>query len=168
MKHLITLLLCLTFIFEYASAQEVVLDGKDAIIARMKATCGTTQEGKPRYGMWEGRAYSRVPGEKDKHIFNVVGINTRQCNIVEDDIKGSGFKSVGREIMMYLDPETDEIMDTWTNPWTGAEVEVLHVANDPVNMRGFRYEKTAEGKNVSPMKLRKYGAITFSADAIVL
>jgi len=168
MKQLLFLII-ITWISHYTAAgQEVVLSGNEAIVARMKATCGTTEEAKPRYGMFEGRAYSRVPGEKDKHLFNVLGINVRHCNIVTDEVKGKGFKSVGREIMMYLDPETHEIMDVWTNPWSGEEVKVLHVANDPVNMRGFRYEKTAEGENVSPMKLRQYGERTFSADEIPL
>jgi len=168
MKQLLFLII-ITWISHYTAAgQEVVLSGNEAIVARMKATCGTTEEGKPRYGMFEGRAYSRVPGEKDKHLFNVLGINVRHCNIVTDEVKGKGFKSVGREIMMYLDPETHEIMDVWTNPWSGEEVKVLHVANDPVNMRGFRYEKTADGENVSPMKLRQYGERTFSADEIPL
>ena len=168
MKQLLFLII-ITWISHYTAAgQEVVLSGNEAIVARMKATCGTTEEAKPRYGMFEGRAYSRVPGEKDKHLFNVLGINVRHCNIVTDEVKGKGFKSVGREIMMYLDPETHKIMDVWTNPWSGEEVKVLHVANDPVNMRGFRYEKTAEGENVSPMKLRQYGERTFSADEIPL
>lgn len=169
MKYPILIALVLSFfVTDNAYSQEVSLEGKDAILARMKATCGTTEEGKIRYGMWEGRAWSRVPGEKDKHLFNVVGINTRQCKVVEDDVKGMGFKSVSREIMMYLDPKTNEIMDTWTNPWNGNEVEVLHVANDPVNMRGFRYEKNDKGENVPPMKLRKYEDLTFSSDEIPL
>ncbi len=161
-------LVLLFFVTDFAISQEVVLEGKDAVLARMKATCGTTEEGKTRYGMWEGRAYSRVEGEKDKHLFNLIGINTRQCKVVEDEVKGLGFKSVSREIMMYLDPETNEILDSWTNPWNGNEVEVLHVANDPVNMRGFRYEKNDKGENVAPMKLRKYEDLTFSADEIPL
>lgn len=168
MKQLIILFSLCLCLPTFVQSQEVVLEGKDAILARMKATCGTVEQGKPRYGMWEGRGYSRVPGEKDKHLFNVVGINTRQCNMTEDEIRGLGFKSVGREIMMYLDKDTDEILEVWKNPWTGEEVDVLHVANDPVNMRGFRYEKDKEGNNVPPMKLRQYGAVTFSADEIPL
>jgi len=168
MKYILTCLILLCLSIQSGEAQEVVLEGRDAIFARMKATCGTTEEGKPRYGMWEGRSYSRVPGEKDKHLFDVVGINTRQCNMTEDDIRGLGFKSVGREIMMYLDKDSGEILDVWKNPWTGEEVEVLHVANDPVNMRGFRYEKNKEGEDVPPMKLRQYGETTYSADEIPL
>ena len=49
--------------------------------------------------------------------------------------------------MLYLDPETREVLETWTNPWTGETVEVVHVANDPVNMhRPFHaYDENGEG-----------------------
>ena len=168
MKYFIlTILISLLHISDISS-QEVSLTGGDAIVARMKATCGTTEQGHTRYGMWEGRAYSRIAGEKDRHLFNLVGINTRQCTMVVDPIKGKGFKSVSREIMMYLDPETNEILDSWINPWNNNKVEILHVANDPVNMRGYRWEKNDEGQNVAPMKLRQYEDLTFSADEIPL
>ena len=157
------------FLFAWDSnGQQVVLTGKEAVKARMKTTCGTTESGKTRYFVWEGRGYSRVPGEKDKHLFNVLGINTRQCKVDHDDVRGMGFKSVSREVMMYLDPQTNEVLDTWTNPWNDREVEVVHVANDPVNMRGFRYEKNADGTDSYPFKVRKYGDITYTSDEIPL
>jgi len=168
MKNIFLLSLLITISSIDTNAQRVFLEGNDAILARQKMTCGCTEEGKTRYGMWEGRAYSRIPGEKDKHLFNVVGINTRQCSVVQDELRGRGFKSVSNEIMMYLDPKTNEIIDTWTNPWNGKDVNVLHVANDPVNMRGYRYEKDKDGKNVRALELRKYGDLTFSSDEIPL
>lgn len=163
----------LWFCFIFASfntmlAQDYVLKGDDAFIARQKLYCGTTEEGKTRYGMWEGKAYSRIPGEKDKHLFNVVGINTRQCDVENDEKRGKKFRSVSREIMMYLDPETNEILDTWENPWNGQKSEVLHVANDPVNMRGWSYAKDEEGNDSRPVTLRKYGEVTFSSAEIPL
>lgn len=166
-KFILLLALSISFIID-GQSQELSLTEHEAVIGRQKATCGTTEEGKTRFGMWEGRAYSRVPGEKDKHLFNLVGINTRQCKVVEDPKRGRGFKSVSREIMMYLDPQTNEIMDMWTNPWTEKEVEVMHVANDPVNMRGFRYEKNEDGSFPYPFKVRKYEDITFTSDEIPL
>ncbi|MGI8934254.1 MAG: DUF1838 family protein [Phormidesmis sp.] len=36
-------------------------------------------------------------------------------------------------MMIYLDPETNEILETWNNPWTDQTNTVLTVANDPVN-----------------------------------
>ncbi|NDH92576.1 MAG: DUF1838 domain-containing protein, partial [Actinobacteria bacterium] len=64
-------------------------------------------------------ANSRAPGEKDRHLFNVIGINTRQCERHTHPTRGAGFRSVSREIMVYLDPTTGQIIDTWKNPWTG-------------------------------------------------
>ena len=149
------------------NGQNVTLTGKDAILFRQKTTCGTTEPGVTYYGMWEGRAYSRVPGEKDKHLFNVVGINVRQCSRQDDAERGYGFRSVSNEIMVYLDPETNEVMDVWTNPWTGEEVDVVHVANDPVNMRGYAYERGSDGKETSTT-LRKYGDVAVTSYEIPL
>jgi len=84
---------------------------------------------------WAGRAYSRVPGERDKHIFNLEGMNIRQCVTVTDAQRGTGFRVISREIMLYLDPQTNEVLRTFKNPWTGSDNEVIHVSNDPVNGR---------------------------------
>lgn len=149
-------------------AQEMTFTGKKAMEIRQKTTCGTLDEGKVRYGMWEGRAYSRVPGEKDKHIFNVIGVNTRQCSVKEDEVRGHGYRSVSREIMIYLDPKTNEIIDMWKNPWTGREVPVVHVANDPVNMRGYSFEKNKEGKSTAKTTMRKYGDVMVSSAEVPL
>lgn len=168
MKRIIQILSCLLLSVSTLLGQETVITGHEAILLRQKTTCGTIEEGKTRFGMWEGRAYSRVPGEKDRHLFNVIGINTRQCSIKEDDTRGRGFRSVSREVMFYLDPETNEIMDVWTNPWSGQEVSVVHVANDPVNMRAYSYEKDTEGKSTARVSMRKYGDVMVSSAEIPL
>ena len=71
-------------------------------------------------------------------------MNIRQCATIEDDKRGLGFRMVSRELLFYQDPKTGEILDTWDNPWTGDTVEVLHVANDPVNW-GNTYELDING-----------------------
>ena len=149
-------------------AQTMKFEGEKALEIRQKTTCNTLEEGKTSYGMWEGKIYSRVQGEKDRHLFNVVGINVRQCDCVEDEVRGKGFRSVSREIMMYLDPKTEEILDKWENPWTGELVDVIHVANDPVNMRGYVYEKDEEGNPSVKTSFRKYGDIGVTSYEIPL
>lgn len=151
-----------------AVAEDLTLTGSEAFVASQKMTCGTTEPGKTRYGFFEGRAYSRVPGEKDRHLFNLVGINVRQCGVSEDDVRGRGFRSVSREIMAYLDPETNEIMDTMTNPWTGADIDVIHVANDPVNMRETRWEMDESGEAAMTVELRRYGPVSARSSEIPL
>lgn len=84
---------------------------------------------------WFGNAYARIPGQKDTHMFKLEGMNVRQCVTVKDPKRGVGYRMVSREIMLYLDPETGEILRTWENPWTKENIEIIHVANDPVNGR---------------------------------
>ena len=107
-----------------------------AVLAQRKLSC-STEEGKDVTYHWEGRAYSRRRGEPDKHIFDVEGMNVRSCTTATDPERGEGFKLVSREILLYLDKDTGEILRTWENPWTGEEVEVQHVANDPVNFGDY-------------------------------
>jgi hypothetical protein len=162
-----SLLACLATASSLAVADTQTFTGRQAFDIQRKSTCGTLRDERIRFGIFEGRAYSRVPGEKDRHIFNVLGVNTRQCGTVSDDERGEGFRSVSREVMLYLDPETNEVLDTWSNPFTGESVEVVHVANDPVNMRAPRFERTADGEPAS-VSLRLYGDIAMTSFEIPL
>ncbi len=149
------------------SAEEISRDGADALAWRAKMTCGTTEQGITRYGTFEGHVYSRVPGEKDRLIFNVLGVNVRQCAQLQDPARGPGFRSVSREIMLYLDPATDQILDKWTNPWTGESVDVVHVANDPVNMRAPSFAIGTDGKPIR-VTMRQYGDAIASSSEVPL
>jgi hypothetical protein len=95
----------------------------------------STEDGSPQVFEWSGNGYARVPGERDRKLFGLMGMNIRQCGRVTDPELGDGYRLVSREIMLYLDPETGEVMRFFDNPWTGAKNEVIHVANDPVNGR---------------------------------
>ncbi len=135
-------------IFEGGAAQAAALDptkAEDVIKIQRKLICWTLTDAQPRQAVWQGNVYSRVPGEKDRLIFKVVGVNTRQCASAQHPDYGEGFRSVSREVMLYLDPDSGEVLRRWTNPWTGQEVEVVHVANDPVNMRAPMYARGPKG-----------------------
>lgn len=107
---------------------------EDVIRAQRRIHC-SLEDGKPVVFYWRGGVMSRVPGERDRHLFNVEGMNIRACKTVQDPQRGLGYRLVSREIMLYLDPETNHVLRAWKNPWTGEENEVVHVANDPVNQR---------------------------------
>lgn len=111
-------------------------DSADALTLMRKIQCSTVDNREAIYA-WEGKAYARRQGEKDKNIFNVVGMNVRACSSIQDEKKGNGFAMVSREILLYLDKDTGEIIDTWDNPWTGETVKVQHVENDPVNWESY-------------------------------
>lgn len=116
----------------------------DVIKARMKISC-SLKDGEPTIYWWEGKMYSRRPGEKDRVLFLIQGMNTRACKTMSDPKRGLGYRSVSREVMFYVDPETRQIARTWKNPWSGETVDVIQVANDPVNMRAPTYAYDENG-----------------------
>ncbi len=117
----------------------------DALTAMRKVQC-STKDGEAVVYHWSGKVFSRVEGEPDRHLFNVEGMNVRQCVTVTDPARGTGFRQVSRELMFYLDPATGAVLKSWANPWTAKRVEVVHVANDPVNMRAPVFPVGRDGK----------------------
>lgn len=111
-------------------------DPADTIEILRKIQCSTV-DGEPTTYWWNGKAFSRRQGERDKLLFNVEGMNVRACVADEHPERGKGYKLVSRELLLYRDAKTNEVLSTWTNPWTDEEVDVLHVANDPVNFESY-------------------------------
>lgn len=118
-----------------AQAETIDANSAEGYVALNRKIQCSTEDGSPQVFEWSGFGYARVPGEPDRKIFGLLGMNVRQCGQVEDPEKGIGYRLVSREIMLYLDPKTGEVMRTFDNPWTGDANEVIHVANDPVNGR---------------------------------
>ncbi len=129
---------------------------EDAVEISKRLQCGEA-DGEPAVYYWSGRGYSRVRGERDRHVFNLEGMNIRQCVSVTDPERGTGYRQVSREIMLYTDPETGEVLREWDNPWTGETVPVMHVANDPVNMRAPNFPVGRDGSPYSILTYRQIG-----------
>lgn len=77
---------------------------------------------------WTGKIYTFIPGEKRKLLFKIVGVSVSRCLPTEE----GSWDFTSRELTYYLNPQTDEILPKWENPWTGETVSVMHVANNPV------------------------------------
>jgi hypothetical protein len=77
---------------------------------------------------WTGDIYSFVPGEQSRHLFAADGYNIGRLGE-----HGNGYRLLTREVFVYRDPDTGEILEEWPNPYTGDTVGVIHVWNDPVN-----------------------------------
>lgn len=119
-------------------------DPTDGLKASRKMQCSLT-DGEAVTMWFEGNAYSRVPGERDRLLFKISGMNIRQCTTVPIDAKmGYGYRMTSKEIMLYLDTASGQPLRTWQNPWTGKTVEVMHVGNDPVN-QAPTYARRADG-----------------------
>lgn len=77
---------------------------------------------------WTGKIYAFIPGEKRKLLFKIVGVSVSRCIPTEE----GSWDFTSRELTYYLNPENDEILHKWENPWTSEIVPVMHVANSPV------------------------------------
>lgn len=127
----------------------------EGVVAIERKIHCSLRDQKPVFYIWKGTAWSRVAGEKDRNLFNVYGMNVRQCVTVRDRRLGVGYRMVSREIMLYLDPKSGKVLRTWENPWTGKKVNVIHVANDPVNSRAPNFGRTDRGRTKpSPVEVR--------------
>lgn len=96
-----------------------------ALADLVRVRCAT--DGRDVFVVWRGRVEAHEAEAEPRHLFDVVGVNVARC-----DRAGAGWYLTSRELMLYLDPSSGEVLDRWSNPWTGAEVPVVHVANDPV------------------------------------
>lgn len=140
-----SLALLFTLTSHSALAEEIDPNtGEGYIKLNRKLHC-SLKDGEEVTYRWWGNAYSRIPGERDTLLFKLEGMNVRQCVTITDAKLGTGYRMVSREIMLYLDPETGEIMRKWENPLTGVANDVIHVANDPVNGRPM-YPVGKDGK----------------------
>ena len=116
-----------------AVAAPLDLETPEGQIAALRRIQCSEVAGKPVTFYWKGVAYSRVPGEPDRLLFKVEGMNTRHCGPLATAKSKVDFRLVTREILLYEDPVSGEVLKTWSNPWTGKTLEVMQVANDPVN-----------------------------------
>lgn len=117
----------------------------------MSLGCGSANVAAPQFYWWTGKVYGRRAGEPDRHLFNVQGVNPRACRFVEDPVRGRGYQAAARELMLYLDPLTNAVLQTWRNPWTGEQVEVIHMVNDPASMSAPRFAREVSGAPTEPM-----------------
>jgi hypothetical protein len=85
--------------------------------------------GKDCFSAFPGEVWAMVDQEGNRRCFKTFGIGASRIEEVAE-----GWRIYSREVLYYLDPNTGEILETWKNPWLdGREVEVFHIANDPVN-----------------------------------
>jgi len=127
-----------------AREKKLDLNNPESVLKAYRKIFCSLVDGEPVIYWWQGQVYSRIPGEKDRKLFQIQGTNVRACVTLTNENKAYGYRMVSREVMFYLHPETGQIMRNWQNPWTNKEVEVFHVANDPVNSRPQFASKTSQ------------------------
>jgi hypothetical protein len=126
------------------AATPLDLSTPEGAVEAMRRIWCTNVDGAPSYWHWRGEVFARRQGERDRALFKVEGLNVRTCVAVNDPVRGQGVRTLSRELLIYVDPATGQPLTRWTNPWTQEELEVVHVANDPVN--GAFYPRGPEGQ----------------------
>lgn len=84
---------------------------------------------KQRIGRYRGQVMAVVDGEKIQVLCGFEGFAVSRLLRKED----GNYRRMNRETIIYTDPKTGEVLETWTNPWSGEVVDVVHVDNDPFN-----------------------------------
>lgn len=113
-----------------AEPKRVPLDitSPDATLDAFIKLIGDTS-GKPVIGMYSGHVFGNVEGERLKPLFGFEGFGIGRFERQSD----GSFRQLWREVGVYRDIDTGEIMRMWKNPYSGETVEILDVQNDPVN-----------------------------------
>jgi Protein of unknown function (DUF1838) len=91
---------------------------------------GNTDMKSTKYGWAEGIVQGVRPGEAVRDLVGFTMISAARLLPHED---GVGYRKVLREIGLYTDLETGEIITEWRNPYLNETVKVVPIANDPFN-----------------------------------
>lgn len=75
-----------------------------------------------------GTITAYIPGQKAKVLCGFEMFNVSR--FIKTD---TSYLMLSREVGLYTDLKTGEVLETWYNPFTSDTNEVMHVFNDPVN-----------------------------------
>lgn len=82
-----------------------------------------------KIGYVNGQILGVKPGEAVKEL---CGFETFLATRLIPQEDGT-IRRLNKEVIFYTDSRTGQIINEWTNPWTGEVVNVVHVSNDPFN-----------------------------------
>lgn len=103
---------------------------------------------------WTGEIFADIPttiAPPGGPVFGQPLLKFEGFNIARFTPAAGGTQMLSRELALYLDPSSGEVLDCWPNPLNGGRrVRVLPVLNDPVNfVLGGGADYTADGEDVT-------------------
>ncbi len=84
---------------------------------------------KQKHSWFRGYVMAARPDEPLQDLFGFEGLSTARIQIQKD---GSYLKLL-REVGLYTDLKTGEVLEKWHNPFLDEDVKVVPIANDPFN-----------------------------------
>jgi hypothetical protein len=133
---------------------------------------GNMDFGKVKHGWYGGTVCGVRENEPLRPLMNFEGFSSAR---LIDNGDGS-YQKVLRETVYYKDLDTGEVMETFQNPYTDEEVNVVSVANDPFNVvlekyypkgpsyGGLRKVEEKRRPMLLPWKVTKADTVTLSTD----
>ena len=86
--------------------------------------------GKQLYYSWEGDIWWRESPEKPlEKLFSIIGMNATKVLLKEDPEYGEVGYRLNREIGLFCDPETKEILHYWQPNENSPKTPVVHITN---------------------------------------
>jgi hypothetical protein len=90
---------------------------------------GDVDWGKQKYFWFNGYIMGVEPQKRIRNLLGATGFGAIRMNQRPDGV----IERLCREIILYTDLESGEVIPEWKNPITGETVKVVHVDNDPFN-----------------------------------
>ncbi len=91
---------------------------------------GNTDMKSIKYGWAQGIIQGVRPGEA---VRDLCGFTMLSCARLLPHESGTGYRKILREVGLYTDLKSGEIIEEWTNPYLNETVKVVPIANDPFN-----------------------------------
>lgn len=82
-----------------------------------------------KYFWFKGYVMGHRPMERVQDLFGAQGFGAIRLREREDGT----IERMCREIILYTDLKTNEVLEEWDNPYNNETVKVVHVDNDPYN-----------------------------------
>ena len=90
---------------------------------------GNLDNSKQKYFWFKGYCSGVRPGKKIDDLCGAEGFGTIRLNTLPD----GSIQRMCREIILYTDRRSGDVLEEWRNPYINETVKVVHVANDPFN-----------------------------------
>ena len=91
---------------------------------------GNTDMKSTKYGWAQGLIQGVRPGEA---IRDICGFTMMSCARLLPHESGTGYRKVLREVGLYTDLKTGEIIEEMVNPYLNETVKIVPITNDPFN-----------------------------------
>ena len=98
--------------------------GNQLAFARIQ---GDLNLGTPKYGWYKGYVSAVRPGKKLDDLFGFEGFGAVKLEQMPD----GSIRRILREVGLYTDLKSGEVLEEWYNPYLDERVRVVPVANDP-------------------------------------